>query len=361
MDVTTLDTEQMLRAAGLRATGPRTTVLAAVHAHPHAGADAIVDEVRRVGSDLSRRAVNDSLRALVDAGLVRRFYVGAGAAGSGARFEVKADEHQHVVCTVCDRIADVDGTDLPHPVDTHGFVIKSAEVVYEGLCPVCTGRPDEGPHPTTTTSTTTPSPGTTIAALAPSPAMSPAASTTPGATATAPSTAMTHSPSMRPDATMSPSDDVPRLSTLVCPREPPAISMPTSTVSPATTVSPTTTVLSGTTEPSLAAPSVTHRDLSAAVRAHPALKSGSDVPRPAALLCSPESVSTLAALHSALELLPDEPHPPRPGPTRRSVRDPLAPALPRRRAHALPEPEPISGPTSTVPAWLSQHEPVPIR
>jgi len=101
------------------------------------GTDAVVDEARRV-ADLSRRTVNESLRVLVEARLVRRFHV-----GSGARFEAKTDDHQHMVCTSCGRIADVDGVGPPAPADSQGFVISSAEVVYEGLCPVCAGRSDD--------------------------------------------------------------------------------------------------------------------------------------------------------------------------------------------------------------------------
>ena len=43
---TNLDFQQMLRAAALRVTRPRVAVLTAVHAHPHADTDSIIDAVR---------------------------------------------------------------------------------------------------------------------------------------------------------------------------------------------------------------------------------------------------------------------------------------------------------------------------
>jgi Fur family ferric uptake transcriptional regulator len=69
---TTLDFQQMLRGAALRVTRPRAAVLSAVHAHPHADTDSIIDAVRRGLPVVSHQAVYDSLHALTAAGLVRR-------------------------------------------------------------------------------------------------------------------------------------------------------------------------------------------------------------------------------------------------------------------------------------------------
>ena len=106
-DVTTTpDFEQMLRGAALRVTRPRVAVLGAVHAHPHADTDA--DHRRRpraTSADVSHQAVYDVLRALTDAGLVRRIQ----PSGSVARYEARVgDNHHHVVCRSCGAIADVD-------------------------------------------------------------------------------------------------------------------------------------------------------------------------------------------------------------------------------------------------------------
>src|ERR1700712_3504100 len=100
---TTTDFERMLRGAALRVTRPRVAVLAAVHDNPHADTDSIID-VARVGlGDLSRQAVYDVLRALTDAGLVRRIQ----PAGSVARYEARiGDNHHHVLCRSCGAIAD---------------------------------------------------------------------------------------------------------------------------------------------------------------------------------------------------------------------------------------------------------------
>ena len=131
--------EQLLREAALRVTRPRVAVLGAVHGSPHADTDSVIRAVRRDLPSVSHQAVYDVLRALTDAGLVRRIQ----PAGSLARYERRVDDnHHHVVCRSCGAIADVDcavgHTPCLTASDDHGFVVDEAEVVYWGTCPDCT-------------------------------------------------------------------------------------------------------------------------------------------------------------------------------------------------------------------------------
>jgi Fur family ferric uptake transcriptional regulator len=135
---TTSDLEGMLRGAALRVTRPRIAVLHAVHDHPHADTDSVIGLVRRELGEVSHQAVYDVLRALTQAGLVRRIQ----PAGSVARYEARVgDNHHHVVCRSCGIIADADCAVGETPCLTassdHGFAIDEAEVIYWGLCPDC--------------------------------------------------------------------------------------------------------------------------------------------------------------------------------------------------------------------------------
>lgn len=134
----TADFEHLLRGAALRVTRPRLAVLSAVHEHPHADTDSITGVVRANLGTVSHQAVYDVLRALTDAGLVRRIE----PPGSVARYEARVgDNHHHVVCRSCGVIADVDCAVGAAPcltaADDLGFVIDEAEVIYRGLCPDC--------------------------------------------------------------------------------------------------------------------------------------------------------------------------------------------------------------------------------
>mgnify|MGYP001163438748 CR=1 FL=1 len=142
---TTLESENRLRAAGLRVTRPRIAVLSAVHEHPHADTGKIIGLVREDLGGVSHQAVYDVLEALTEANLVRRIQ----PPGSVARYESRVgDNHHHLVCRSCDAVIDVDcaigSAPCLTPLVDHGYVIDEAVVVYRGLCPECaTAEPSE--------------------------------------------------------------------------------------------------------------------------------------------------------------------------------------------------------------------------
>jgi Fur family transcriptional regulator, stress-responsive regulator len=141
----TSDLEGMLREASLYVTRPRMAVLTAVHAHPHADTNSIIELVREQDGGVSRQAVYDVLHALCGAGLMRRIQ----PRGSVARYELRVgDNHHHVVCRSCGATADVDCAVGAAPCLTathdHGFEIDEAEVVYWGICPDCKSSSGKG-------------------------------------------------------------------------------------------------------------------------------------------------------------------------------------------------------------------------
>ena len=143
----TPDLERLLREAALRVTAPRKAVLAAVHEHPHATSETLL-AVTREQAPISHQAVYDVLRALTDAGLVRRIQ----PAGSVALYEARVgDNHHHVVCRSCGVVGDVDcavgHTPCLTASDDAGFLIDEAEVVYWGRCPACAAAAPDYPAP----------------------------------------------------------------------------------------------------------------------------------------------------------------------------------------------------------------------
>ncbi len=133
-----LDPESMLRGAHLRVTRPRLAVLEAVARRPHLDTESVIAAVRAEVGSVSHQAVYDVLRALTEAGLLRRIQ----PSGSVARYEARVgDNHHHVVCRGCGAIADVDCATGAAPCLTasedHGYAIDEAEVVYWGTCPTC--------------------------------------------------------------------------------------------------------------------------------------------------------------------------------------------------------------------------------
>src|SRR5690606_12441023 len=131
----------MLRSAGLRVTRPRLAVLDVLAEGGHLDVDEIARRVRARLDSVSTQAVYDVLGALSRAGLARRIE----PAGSPARYEARTgDNHHHVVCRSCGRIADIDcvigAAPCLDPGDADGFEVDEAEVTFWGLCPDCRSR-----------------------------------------------------------------------------------------------------------------------------------------------------------------------------------------------------------------------------
>ncbi len=129
---------ELLRRHGMHVTAQRLAVLSAVERLPHCTADDVDKVVRDEIGGVSRQAVYDALAAFTDRGVVRRIQ----PAGSAARYESRVgDNHHHVVCRTCGRMADVDcavgDTPCLTASDASGYEIDEAEVIYWGRCPAC--------------------------------------------------------------------------------------------------------------------------------------------------------------------------------------------------------------------------------
>ncbi|WP_138759810.1 Fur family transcriptional regulator [Modestobacter altitudinis] len=130
--------DDRLRQAGLRVTRPRLAVLDVLVERPHVDAETIATAARAVHPSISPQAVYGVLKALVGSGLARRIE----PAGGPALYELRVgDNHHHLVCRECGRVADVDcvvgAAPCLAPSDAAGFVVDEAEVVFWGLCADC--------------------------------------------------------------------------------------------------------------------------------------------------------------------------------------------------------------------------------
>lgn len=134
--------ESMLRAAGLRVTRPRRTILEVLDAGDHLDADAVAHATRALLGHLSTQAVYDALNTFTRLGLIRRIE----PAGHPARYETRVgDNHHHLVCRRCGTTVDVDCvagaapclTPSPGDPGSTGFVLDEAEVTFWGLCSTC--------------------------------------------------------------------------------------------------------------------------------------------------------------------------------------------------------------------------------
>ena len=127
-----------LHRAGLKATGPRMVILAALEQdHTHPTAEHLYDTLRRDHPSLSLSTVYQTLDVFIRTGLCRR------VSGLGDRLRVDGtpQDHDHAVCRLCGAIFDVDRdqVQLPTPPGylSNGLMVTSIRFEYEVICASC--------------------------------------------------------------------------------------------------------------------------------------------------------------------------------------------------------------------------------
>jgi Fur family ferric uptake transcriptional regulator len=129
-----------LRAQGYRLTPQRQLVLEAVAALGHATPDEIVTAVRRTASGVNISTVYRTLELLENLGLVTHTHLGHGAPTYHAATD---DDHVHLVCRMCGRVAEVAPEAVGDVVDRlladEGFVADVGHLAIFGTCRDCSG------------------------------------------------------------------------------------------------------------------------------------------------------------------------------------------------------------------------------
>lgn len=131
---------EQLKEHKLSVTPIRLAVLGALEDHPHAEADTIYNAVKQRISATSKQAIYNNLHTLVEHGLLREIK----PKGQPSLFEANHDDnHHHLVCRKCNLVMDTECHDVApclKPINTHGFIIEEAEVVFWGICPKCQSK-----------------------------------------------------------------------------------------------------------------------------------------------------------------------------------------------------------------------------
>lgn len=124
--------------AGIRMTTQRAAILAEVQsAEKHLTAGEIFERVRRKYPTIAYGTVYRTLHLLAELRLIQEFPFGDQA----TRFDRRTDRHDHVHCSICGELVDVD---VPIAIlarqvaaDQTGFMISGHQTVFTGICPDC--------------------------------------------------------------------------------------------------------------------------------------------------------------------------------------------------------------------------------
>ena len=132
-----VDTSQVIRSAGLRATGPRVIIYDLLReAGGHRTADEVAGLIADSGQRLPRASVYNVLDDLSGVDLVMRADRGPGT----AIYEVADTWHHHFVCRECGEVTDVPcaiGSKPCLDADLPGAVIDEAQIIFRGTCASC--------------------------------------------------------------------------------------------------------------------------------------------------------------------------------------------------------------------------------
>lgn len=133
-----------VRSAGLKLTPQRIAIVRELAADPaHPTAQELFERLRPALPTMSFATVYNTLDALAAAGLCAALSLSPGA----SRFDPNMAPHHHAVCDRCGSVRDVpceaaaaEPPRAPSPPALHaapGFVVRSVERIYRGLCAAC--------------------------------------------------------------------------------------------------------------------------------------------------------------------------------------------------------------------------------
>jgi Fur family peroxide stress response transcriptional regulator len=135
--VPTSDIQKFLRERGLRCTPQRFAVLDWLVNHPgHPTAEEMFRQINRTDPRASRATIYNSLRALMDAGLVREFV----QEGRSSRFGAHLGSHHHFLCDRCGKLEDIawfSVRGLPRRREVGRRKVREYELVFRGVCESC--------------------------------------------------------------------------------------------------------------------------------------------------------------------------------------------------------------------------------
>ncbi|MGI8946718.1 MAG: Fur family transcriptional regulator [Ornithinimicrobium sp.] len=137
------EVQQRLRAAGLRLTGPRRRVLAALARVGHATPEQLSGALERDGEgELPASTIYRNLESLAGVGLVRHTHLDHGAPS----YHLDAHgEHLHLVCRQCGRVLEADpamaGELARNLRARHGFEPEVTHMAIHGRCARCADVP----------------------------------------------------------------------------------------------------------------------------------------------------------------------------------------------------------------------------
>ncbi len=132
------DFSEQLNHAGLKATIQRLAILKYIGSAGHSSIDDIYENIIREHPSISLATVYKNIQMLIEADILTEVPL----TGSKSKYEIKKEEHMHLVCQVCgsmeDRVLDKAGQAcIVSLVPMESFDTKFSQLNFYGICKGC--------------------------------------------------------------------------------------------------------------------------------------------------------------------------------------------------------------------------------
>jgi Fur family ferric uptake transcriptional regulator/Fur family peroxide stress response transcriptional regulator len=129
-----IDYIQLLKQSGLKATIQRTEILKSIDKAGHINIDKIYEDIKVNYPTLSLATIYKNILLMVEYGVILEVPI----SGEKSKYELKKDDHIHLICQSCGEIKDEEITPKKRDIlKVENFKINNAQINIYGLCQKC--------------------------------------------------------------------------------------------------------------------------------------------------------------------------------------------------------------------------------
>ncbi len=128
---------KLLKQNNLKATVQRTAILKSINDAGHINIDGIYSSIRSQYPTISLATVYKNIVVMLEHGVILEVPISR----EKSKYELKKDDHIHIICKSCGEIKDIDLTrDKMKLLDIKNFNLSYAQINLYGICKKCQSK-----------------------------------------------------------------------------------------------------------------------------------------------------------------------------------------------------------------------------
>ncbi|SFV61011.1 Peroxide stress regulator; Ferric uptake regulation protein; Fe2+/Zn2+ uptake regulation proteins [hydrothermal vent metagenome] len=126
---------KILKSSGLKATLQRLSILEIIDTKGHIKIDDLYQEMHKINPKISLATVYKNILTMMGKSVVLEVPI----IGGKSYYELKKEDHIHLICNICNNIKDKDINNLNLNVNelSNNFIISHSQLNIYGTCPEC--------------------------------------------------------------------------------------------------------------------------------------------------------------------------------------------------------------------------------